>query len=94
LIPFVEALYDGGPFLQAVPKALTADGIFLCQVGEAPGLESPAEEASVNRNRAKFFSSLIKLGFQGTRAFEEVGIEITRVLNLSTSSKLFLFPRF
>jgi hypothetical protein len=72
LIPFVEALYDGGPFLQAVPKALSPDGIFLCQVGEAPGIDDPAAEASVDRNRANFFKSLIKLGFQGTRDYEEV----------------------
>jgi hypothetical protein len=74
-IPFVEALYDGGSFLQSVPKALSSDGIFLCQVGQAPAIKDAAEEDTVNRNRANFFRSLTRLGFQGTRDYEEVHCE-------------------
>lgn len=79
-IPFVEALYDGGPFLQSIPSALSPDGIFVCQVGEAPDLTSPSDDVSVNRNRGNFFRSLTKLGFEGSRDYEEVISRLHRAL--------------
>ena len=69
---FVDALYDGGPFLQSLPKALSSNGIFVSQVGEAPYLHSPSEEYSLNKNRVKLVESLVDLGFENVRDYEEV----------------------
>jgi hypothetical protein len=69
---FVDALYDGGPFLRSLPNAIASDGIFVAQVGEAPAITSPPEENSLSRNRMKFIQSLVDLGFESIRDYEEV----------------------
>lgn len=69
---FVDALYDGGPFLRSLPNAISADGILVAQVGEAPVINSPPEESSLSRNRMKFIQSLADLGFQSIFDYEEV----------------------
>jgi hypothetical protein len=69
---FVEALYDGGPFLRSLPNALSENGIFVGQVGQAPSLKDPLEDHSLNRNRVKFIQSLIDLGFLSILDYEEV----------------------
>ena len=71
---FVDALYAGGPFLQSLPNALAPDGFLLAQVGEASGIDSPSEEHSLDRNRVKFIQSLVDLGFESVRDYEEVRI--------------------
>jgi len=68
---FVDALYAGGPFLQSLPNALAPDGFLLAQVGEASGIDSPSEEHSLDRNRVKFIQSLVDLGFESVRDYEE-----------------------
>lgn len=68
---FVDALYDGGPFLRSLPKALKDDGILVSQVGEANSIRSPSGEFSIDRNRIKFVETLIGLGFPTIRDYEE-----------------------
>ena len=70
----MDALYDGGPFLRSLPSALSFDGIFMAQVGEAPDMRTPSEVNSVNKNRVKFINSLVDLGFESSRDYEEVRI--------------------
>eukprot|EP00934_Nitzschia_sp_Nitz4_P004298 Nitzschia sp. Nitz4//scaffold42_size132992//58165//61027//NITZ4_003394-RA/size132992-augustus-gene-0.112-mRNA-1//-1//CDS//3329551703//4288//frame0 len=67
---FVDALYDGGPFLKSLPNAIGEKGILVAQMGEAPLMQQPAEEHSVNKNRVKFMRSLVDLGFQSIRDYE------------------------
>jgi hypothetical protein len=69
---FVDALYDEGPFMQCLPKALSDDGILVAQVGQAPDFSSSAEDFSINKNRVKFFESLVNVGFEHIRDYEEV----------------------
>jgi hypothetical protein len=69
---FVDALYDGGPFLGSLPNAVASNGILVGQVGQAPDLDSPSEEYSLNRNRVNFLRSLVDLGFDSIRDYEEV----------------------
>ena len=69
---FVDALYDGGPFLQSLPAAIAKNGILIAQVGEASRLKSPPEHISLNRNRVNFIRTLSDLGFVSLRDYEEV----------------------
>lgn len=68
---FVDALYDGGPFLQSLPRALADDGILTAQVGHGDFLSTPAEEYSDNRNRVKFIRTLVKGGFQSVLKYDD-----------------------
>lgn len=68
---FVNALYDGGPFLRSLPKALNEHGILISQVGQANSIGSPSGEFSVDRNRIKFIKTLVSLGFPTVRDYEE-----------------------
>ena len=79
---FVDALYDGGPFLQSLPKALASNGMFISQVGEAPYLDSPSEEYSLDKNRVKLIESLVDLGFESVRDYEEVSKSVSSILPL------------
>lgn len=58
--------------MQVLPKALSAHGVLVAQVGEAADRISPAESNSVDKNRAKFLRSLVDLGFVGIRDYHEV----------------------
>lgn len=71
---FVDALYDGGPFLKSLPNAMANDGILVAQVGAAPKLHSPPEENSLDRNRVNFIRSLVDMGFESIRDYEEVSV--------------------
>lgn len=68
---FVDALYDGGPFLKSLPHALNDHGILVGQVGMANSIDSPSGEFSVDRNRIKFIETLVSLGFPTIRDYEE-----------------------
>eukprot|EP00531_Pseudo-nitzschia_arenysensis_P006766 CAMPEP_0116154554 /NCGR_PEP_ID=MMETSP0329-20121206/21842_1 /TAXON_ID=697910 /ORGANISM="Pseudo-nitzschia arenysensis, Strain B593" /LENGTH=843 /DNA_ID=CAMNT_0003651541 /DNA_START=63 /DNA_END=2591 /DNA_ORIENTATION=- len=68
---FVDALYDGGPFLKSLPHALNDAGILVGQVGQANTIGSPSGEFSVDRNRIKFIETLVSLGFPTIRDYEE-----------------------
>mmetsp|Transcript_22076 Transcript_22076/g.61400 ORF Transcript_22076/g.61400 Transcript_22076/m.61400 type:complete len:871 (+) Transcript_22076:139-2751(+) len=68
---FVDALYDGGPFLRSLPNALAEHGIMVAQVGEANTINSPSGEYSMDRNRIKFIETLVSLGFPTVRDYEE-----------------------
>ena len=71
---FVNALYDDdGPFLNAIPKALSEDGIFISQVGESPTLKDPGEQWTEDRNRYRLVKSLAKLGFTTIRSYGDNG---------------------
>lgn len=52
---------------------MSEDGIFVAQMGEAPGIFDPSEEHSISRNRVKFIQRLTELGFETVRDYEEVG---------------------
>ena len=69
---FVDALYDGGPFLHSLPAAIGKNGVLIAQVGEASELKSPPEHISLNRNRVNFIRTLSHLGFDVLRDYEEV----------------------
>jgi hypothetical protein len=70
---FVDALYDGGHFLQSLPNALSDDGILMAQVGEAPdSVDCSAEDFGIDKGRVKFFESLVNFGFEHVRDYEEV----------------------
>lgn len=69
----MDALYDEGPFLRSLARAMSEDGIFVAQMGEAPGIFDPSEEHSISRNRVKFIQRLTELGFETVRDYEEVG---------------------
>ena len=71
---FLDALYDEGPFLRSLGKALTPDGLFVSQVGEAPELDTVVEVHSNNKNRVKLIRSLVNLGFEFVQSYEEVCI--------------------
>jgi len=71
-VPFVEALYSGGDFLNSIPNALSEDGIFVAQVGESASIVDPPEHLTLQRNRATFSQTLTRLGFQAIRDYEEV----------------------
>jgi hypothetical protein len=77
-VEFVDALYDGGPFLTSLPKGLREDGILIAQVGEAAKMEAPAEERSWHRNRVKFIKTLIDNSFESVRDYEEVRVNKSR----------------
>jgi len=68
---FVDALYDGGPFLHSLPAAIATNGILIAQVGEASKMKSPPEHISLNRNRVNFIRTLSDLGFVSLRDYEE-----------------------
>ena len=80
---FVVALYDGGDFLRSLPNALSENGVFIAQVGQAPILKSPSEDHSMHRNRVKFIQSLIDLGFQSILDYEEVSDKTIVCVDLS-----------
>lgn len=67
----MDALYDGGPFLQSLPNALRKHGILIAQVGEANTVHSPSGEFSIDKNRIKFIETLVSLGFPTVRDYEE-----------------------
>ena len=69
---FVDALYDGGPFMGSLPSAIADGGILIAQVGEASKMHSPAENIGLNRNRVNFIRTLGDLGFAVVRDYEEV----------------------
>ena len=69
---FVDVLYSDGPFLRSLERALSNNGVLVSQVGESSTIDSAAEDHSKNRNRAKFFQSLIACGFESVRDYEEV----------------------
>jgi hypothetical protein len=71
-IDFVDALYSDGPFLRSLFDALQPNGIVTAQVGQAASLSDPPEDYSINKNRLKFIQSLISLGFETVRSYEEV----------------------
>ena len=69
---FVDALYDGGPFLGSLPAAIAENGLLIAQVGEASQLKSPPENVGLNKNRVAFIRTLSDLGFVVVRDYEEV----------------------
>ena len=71
-IPFVQALFAGGPFLSSIPNALSDEGILVAQVGESPSIVDAPEHLTLHRNRATFSRTLAELGFQVIRDYEEV----------------------
>ena len=71
---FVDALYDGGPFLSSLPKAIGEDGMLVAQVGEGAGINSPSEADGQNRNRVNFIRSLVDLGFESIVDYDEVRV--------------------
>lgn len=68
---FVDALYDGSPFVRSLPQALSHNGILVAQVGEASKLRSPPPEFSIDRNRLKFIRTLEVLGFASIQDYVE-----------------------
>ena len=69
---FVQALYDGSPFLKSLPSSLSDNGILVTQVGSDPHLLAPSEDHSIHKNRVKFFETLVEIGFGSVRNYSEV----------------------
>ena len=69
---FASALYNGNSFLDSLYNGLSADGIMMAQVGQAPRSSEPAENNSWMENRLKFVERLTSLGFQSIQDYDEV----------------------
>jgi hypothetical protein len=69
---FVRALYDGSEFLKSLPGSLSDDGILVTQVGIAPDLMAASEDHSIHKNRVSFFKTLVEVGFESVRDYNEV----------------------
>ena len=70
---FVDALYDDGPFLRSLPKALLWNGIMLGQIGQASSLSDAPRELSMKKNTVnKFIDGLTEVGFATIREYDEV----------------------
>lgn len=63
-IEFAVELYTSETYLQSLYNALTADGILVAQVGEAPGLRDPADEAGMFAKRSVMAQMLGEVGFK------------------------------
>jgi hypothetical protein len=72
---FLDGLYDEGPFLRSLPLALSENGVFVAQVGEAAIFTTPPEVHSNNKNRVALVNSLVNIGFKSVREYELVGAE-------------------
>ena len=68
---FSGALYEDQGFLQSLYKSLSVDGILTSQGGDAPSIRSTAYGIA-SKNRSNFLESLLKLGFESIRSYEEV----------------------
>ena len=68
---FSGALYEDQEFLESVYRSLSTDGILTSQGGDAPSLRSSAYNTP-SKNRSAFLDSLLKLGFESIRSYEEV----------------------
>lgn len=86
---FVDALYDGGPFLHSLPAAIGKNGVLIAQVGEASELKSPPEHISLNRNRVNFIRTLSHLGFDVLRDYEEAHGGFEKPWQMLVASKSF-----
>ena len=63
-VDFVVELYTSDEYIQSLYNGLTSDGILVAQVGMAPSVTSPADEAGPFANRALMKKKLTKAGFK------------------------------
>lgn len=70
-IEFTDALYNNDVFMTAIYNALNDDGILAMQLGQAPDSNNPAEESSIDKNRATVIRLMDGVGFQSFHVYEE-----------------------
>lgn len=70
-IEFADQLYNNDVFMKSLYNAINDDGIVAMQLGEAPLSIDPAEELSVDKNRATVIQSMERTGFQSFHMYEE-----------------------
>ena len=63
-VDFVVELYTSDTYIQSLYNGLTSDGILVVQVGMAPRVNSPADEAGPFVNRSMMKEKLAKAGFK------------------------------
>jgi hypothetical protein len=63
-VDFVVELYTSDAYIQSLYNGLTSDGILVVQVGMAPRVNSPADEAGPFVNRSMMKEKLAKAGFK------------------------------
>lgn len=70
-IEFADQLYNNDVFMTALYNAINDDGILAMQLGEAPTAQDPAEELSLDKNRATVIRLMERIGFQSFHMYEE-----------------------
>jgi len=70
-VEFAHILYGSDSFVRSLYHALGDDGILIMQLGPAAALEDPAEEITVNRNRAGLTKMIANIGFKSMHTYEE-----------------------
>ena len=71
-VEFADALYNNNVFLSALYDSLHDDGMIVMQLGEAPSYVYPADELSVDKNRATIISLMEYNDFESFHVYEEV----------------------
>mmetsp|Transcript_12427 Transcript_12427/g.18221 ORF Transcript_12427/g.18221 Transcript_12427/m.18221 type:complete len:859 (-) Transcript_12427:147-2723(-) len=61
---FSDVLYNNNDYLTSLYNGLSEDGILVAQIGETPGVGSPAEVNTAFKNRSILIEHLSRLGFQ------------------------------
>jgi hypothetical protein len=69
---YVAGPADYGDFTFLISQLISKSGVFVAQMGEAPGLDWPSANHSVMKNRFDFIKSLPKNGFKSIVDYEEV----------------------
>jgi len=70
-VEFADALYNNVVFLQALYNSLGEDGIMVMQLGESTEYSYPADEVSVDKNRAIIIGLMEQNNFESFHVYEE-----------------------
>lgn len=70
-VEFADALYNNDVFLTSLRDALNDDGLITMQLGEAPALDSPSDELSVDKNRAIIIGLMEEHDFESFHIYED-----------------------
>lgn len=65
--------------MSALYEGLHDDGMIVMQLGEAPGFDSPADELSVDKNRAIIIGLMENHEFESFHVYEEVRIYLCMI---------------
>lgn len=71
-VEFADALYNNNIFMESLYNALNDEGMIVMQLGESPYSDSPADEVSVDKNRASIIGLLEYNEFVSFHVYEEI----------------------